>query len=69
MTAAKKKKARKAPLDKDTAARRRVLNKLAKMSQKELFALAVRAGIYTKNGNLTKHYRSDGPPSPSRPTD
>ena len=69
MTSAKKKKPRKAPLDRETAARRRVLNKLGKMSQKELFALAVRAGIYTKAGKLTKPYRHDAPPSACRPTD
>jgi len=68
MTAVKK-KPRRAPLDRDTAARRRVLNELGKMSQKELFAIAVEAGIYTKSGKLTKHYRNDAAPSASRPTD
>ena len=64
-----KKKPRKARLDKETRARRRVLIELSKMSQKELFALAVRAGIYTKSGKLTKHYRDDASPSACRPTD
>jgi hypothetical protein len=62
-------KHREAPLDRDTAARRRVLRKLAKMTQKQLFALAVRAGIYTKKGTLTKPYRNDAEPSVSRPSD
>jgi hypothetical protein len=66
---APKKKLYKAPLDRETAARRRVLNELSKMSQKELFALTVQAGIYTKAGKLTKAYRADGSPSASRPTD
>jgi hypothetical protein len=69
MTAAKKKRARRRPVDKETAALRRVDRMLSKMSQKELFALAVRAGIYTKSGKLTKHYRDDAAPSASRPTD
>jgi hypothetical protein len=63
------KRTKKPRLDKETVARRRVLNKLGKMSQKELFAIAVRAGIYTKAGKLTKHYRDDAEPSASRPTD
>jgi hypothetical protein len=41
------------------AARLQVLVKLGKMSQEELFAIAVRAGIYDKNGKLTKNYRGD----------
>lgn len=42
----------------------------AKMTRKERFDLAVRAGIYTKSGKLTKHYR-DTPENASkyRPTD
>ena len=68
MTAAKK-RARKPPVDKETAALRRVSRMLGKMSQEELFALAVEAGIYTKSGRLTKHYRDDASPSASRPTD
>jgi hypothetical protein len=39
------------------------------MSQKELFKLAVSAGIYTKKGNLRKPYRDDGEPSAYRPRD
>jgi hypothetical protein len=56
-------------LDKDTRARRRVLAEMQRMTSKEIFDLAVRAGIYTKTGKLTKHYRSDGEPSKYRPTD
>jgi len=35
----------------------------------EIFQLAVRAGIYTADGQLTEHYREDAEPSASRPTD
>jgi hypothetical protein len=56
-------------LDEETRVRRRVLAKLGRMSQKELFEIAVRAGIYTRSGKLTKHYRDDAAPSASRPTD
>ena len=69
MSAAKKKARKKAPVDRETAVLRRVSNKLGKMSQKELFAIAVEAGIYTKTGKLTKHYRNDAAPSASRPSD
>jgi len=63
------KRTKKARLDQETLARRRVLSNLGKMSQKDLFAIAVRAGIYTKDGKLTKNYRDDAAPSASRPTD
>ncbi len=56
-------------LDEMTRRRRRVLADMQRMSPQQLFQLAVRAGIYTKKGNLTKHYRDDGEPSASRPTD
>lgn len=56
-------------LDDETRNRRRALAKLAAMSVDELFALAVRAGIYTPDGQLTEHYRDDAEPSASRPTD
>lgn len=56
-------------LDAETRKRRRSLAKLARMSARELFAIAVRAGIYTKTGKLTKHYRDDAEPSAHRPTD
>ena len=39
------------------------------MSTKELFQIAVRAGIYTEDGQLTPPYRDDAEPSASRPTD
>ena len=56
-------------LDDETRRRRRALADLQRMTPTELFQLAVRAGIYTKTGRLTKHYRSDAAPSASRPTD
>jgi hypothetical protein len=56
-------------LDDETRRRRRVLAEMQRMSPTELFQLAVRAGIYTKKGKLTKHYRNDAAPSASRPTD
>jgi hypothetical protein len=56
-------------LDEETLARRRVLAEMRKMTPAELFALAVRAGIYTKDGKLTPPYRDDAEPSASRPTD
>jgi len=37
-------------------------------SPEEIFALAVRAGIYTEDGELTPPYRNDEP-SACRPTD
>jgi hypothetical protein len=57
-------------LDEMTRKRRRVLASLQAMSVGELFKVAVRAGIYTKDGKLTKHYRADADaePSASRPT-
>jgi hypothetical protein len=56
-------------LDEMTRVRRRALAKMQKMSPAKLFELAVSAGIYTKKGSLTKHYKDDGEPSASRPTD
>ena len=56
-------------LDDMTRRRRRALAEMQRMSPQELFQLAVRAGIYTKKGKLTKQYRSDAAPSASRPTD
>lgn len=49
--------------------RRAVLEKLRKASSEEVLALAVRAGIYTPDGQLTEEYRSDGEASASRPHD
>lgn len=46
-------------LDDETRQRRRALVALMRMSTREVFQLAVRAGIYTKSGRLTKHYRDD----------
>ena len=53
-------------LDDETRQRRRALVALMQMSTAEVFQLAVRAGIYTKSGRLTKHYRDDPEPSPRR---
>jgi hypothetical protein len=50
-------------LDERTRIRRRVLADMGKMTPQELFAIAVRAGIYTPEGELTPNYREDAPPS------
>ena len=55
--------------DEEDLALRRVADEMRKMTPAELFALAVRAGIYTKDGKLTPPYRDDAEPSASRPTD
>lgn len=46
-------------LDEDTRRRRRILAKMENISTKELFDLAIRAGIYAPDGELTEHYRDD----------
>jgi len=56
-------------LDDDTRRRRRILAEMRNMSIEELKALAVRAGIYTEDGELTPPYRDDAGPSACRPTD
>ncbi len=56
-------------VDASLAAVRRATAKLGKMSPDEIFSLAVRAGIYTKDGRLTPPYRDDAGPSACRPTD
>jgi len=56
-------------LDEDTRRRRRVLAQMEQMTPDELVQLAVRAGILTKDGELTPPYRDDGEPSACRPTD
>jgi hypothetical protein len=56
-------------LDDDTRRRRRALAELQKLSIEELFQVAVRAGIYTQDGQLTAPYRDDSEPSGYRPTD
>jgi hypothetical protein len=56
-------------LDEDTRRRRRVLARMQKMSVEELMTLAVEAGIYTEDGQLTPPYRDDAEPSACRPTD
>jgi hypothetical protein len=56
-------------LDEMTRRRRRALVKMQQMSADELLALAVQAGIYTKNGRVAAPYRADAEPSATRPTD
>jgi hypothetical protein len=56
-------------LDEETRVRRRVLAEMRQLSVEEIFRLAVRAGIYTEDGQLTPPYRDDAEPSASRPTD
>lgn len=56
-------------LDAETKARRRVLADARKMSDAQLFDVAVRAGIYTRKGRLRRPYRDDQNPSACRPTD
>jgi len=66
---APKKQATSRPLDPETRARRRVLASARKMTDEQLFDVAVRAGIYTRKGRLRKPYRDDQNPSECRPTD
>ena len=47
-------------LDEMTRKRRRALASMQQMSATALLQLAVRAGIYTKSGKLTKPYRKNG---------
>ncbi len=47
-------------LDEDTRERRRLLIELKQMSLDEVFQIAVRAGIYTRDGKLTRYYGGDG---------
>ena len=56
-------------LDEETRRRREVLAEMETMSDEELFQLAVRAGIFTPNGELTPPYRDDAEPSACRPSD
>jgi hypothetical protein len=56
-------------LDDMTRRRRTALVNMQRMSTEELFRVAVRAGIITRAGKLTKPYRNDAEPSASRPTD
>lgn len=53
-------------LDEATRRRRRILAELRKMTPEEKFQLAVRAGIFTPEGELTEPYRNPEP-SPYRP--
>jgi hypothetical protein len=57
-----------AGLDDETRRRRVALADMQKMSIDALAALAVRAGIYTKKGQLTAAYRSSESGSPSPPS-
>lgn len=67
--AARKSGGRAVVLDAATQARRKVLEKMQGWSSKQLFDLAVRAGIYEENGKLAAPYRGDADPSGSRPKD
>ena len=55
-------------LDEETRRRRRALVELQQLPIEELFQVAVRAGIYTQDGELTEPYRGTEP-SACRPTD
>ena len=44
-------------LDRATRERRQALAELQKMPAKEIFQLAVEAGIYAPDGKLTKDYK------------
>jgi len=57
------------PLDPASIRRREALRKLKELPVAELFAVAVRAGIYNPDGSLTEPYRDNGEPSKHRPTD
>jgi hypothetical protein len=46
-------------LDEETRQRRRALAAMFKMTPDQRRAIAVRAGIYTPDGRLTKHYGGD----------
>jgi hypothetical protein len=70
-----KRKVRKPPPFRGTRSReeedrvlRKALEDMQRMSVEELFALAVRTGLYTPDGELTPPYRDDAPPSACRPT-
>jgi hypothetical protein len=56
-------------LDEMTRLRREAFAEMQQMSTDEIFQLAVRAAIYTADGQLTEHYRDDAEPSASWPTD
>ena len=55
-------------IDEATRRRRQGLVKLTQMSIAELRQLAISAGIWDEDGNLTEHYVGDEP-SAHRPTD
>jgi hypothetical protein len=56
-------------LDEMTRRRREALAAMEKLPVAEIFKIAVRAGIYTEDGQLTPQYRLDAEPSASRPSD
>jgi len=49
--------------------RRKILAEAAKLSDEELFQLAVRVGIFTKTGRLTKPYRDEAAAGTDRAAD
>lgn len=52
-------------IDAETQERRRVLARMQTMTPDQLFELAVRAGIYTEDGKLTRHYRKSKSSAPA----
>jgi hypothetical protein len=60
-TSAKKNSSRRVTVDAATRARHEVLAAMEKMSESQLLALAIRAGIYTQDGQLTPPYREETP--------
>lgn len=48
-------------LDEETRRRRRALLELTQLPIEELFQVAVRAGLFTPDGELTEPYRTDEP--------
>jgi hypothetical protein len=60
----------KAPgLDEATRRRRETLAALEAMSSKQVLRMAIKAGIFTESGKLTKRYRDDAEGSATRPSD
>jgi hypothetical protein len=57
------------PRDRLSPEGRRHIEALKKMSDEQILAIAVRAGISTPDGQLTANYRHDAEPSVCRPTD
>ena len=54
--------------EEDAKASRAALDELKRMSRAERFQIAVRAGIFTKSGELTAPYRAEKKPRRARKT-